>query len=469
MHNAVPSRLKIPETFPRRGLALLGAICLGLGGVAVYLQSRSPSLTPSTPADTAVIPTLKTVTALGRLEPTGDIIKLTASTSTQENRIQQLLVKEGDRVQTGQTIAILDNRDRLQAALAKAQEDVRVAQTSLDQVKAGAKSGDIAAQSAKVNQLEAQWQGEEAAQIATINRLEAQQKTERAAQIATIDRIKAQWQGDRASQTAAISRLEAEATNAEAEYERYRQLSNSGAVSQSLFDTKRLSLDTSREQVAEAQANLERINHTAQEQIAEAQANLEKINSTLTQHLQEAEANLERIRRTGAQQVREAASQLDSIAEVRPVDVQLAQAEVDRARAAAQQAQADLDQASVRSPQDGVVLAIHTRAGEAIDSAGIVELGQTQQMYAVAEVYQSDIHQVQLGQTAEVTSEALPQTLRGTVERIDNQVQRQTVVNTDPSQNIDARVVEVHIPLDPASSQQAAQFTNLQVEVKIEL
>ena len=49
------------------------------------------------------------------------------------------------------------------------------------------------------------------------------------------------------------------------------------------------------------------------------------------------------------------------------------------------------------------------------------------------------------------------------------QVRRQNVINTDPSENIDARVVEVYVKLDPASSQQAAQYTNLQVDVVVEL
>jgi HlyD family secretion protein len=56
----------------------------------------------------------------------------------------------------------------------------------------------------------------------------------------------------------------------------------------------------------------------------------------------------------------------------------------------------------------------------------------------------------------------------GTVERIGSQVKRQTIVNTDPSSNIDARVIEVHITLNEASSQKAAKFTNLQVQVVIE-
>jgi HlyD family secretion protein len=58
--------------------------------------------------------------------------------------------------------------------------------------------------------------------------------------------------------------------------------------------------------------------------------------------------------------------------------------------------------------------------------------------------------------------------LLGKVERIGSQVKRQTIVNTDPSTNIDARVIEVHVALDAASSQKAAKFTNLQITAEIE-
>lgn len=68
----------------------------------------------------------------------------------------ELRVKQGDRVQVGQIIAVLDSRDRLEAAVRKAWEQVRVAQSRVAQVKAGAKTGDIDAQAATVNRLEAE-------------------------------------------------------------------------------------------------------------------------------------------------------------------------------------------------------------------------------------------------------------------------------------------------------------------------
>jgi HlyD family secretion protein len=43
------------------------------------------------------------------------------------------------------------------------------------------------------------------------------------------------------------------------------------------------------------------------------------------------------------------------------------------------------------------------------------------------------------------------------------------VINTDPTANIDARIVEVRVQLDPKSSQKVMNLTNLQVDVSIQL
>jgi HlyD family secretion protein len=90
-------------------------------------------------------------------------------------------------------------------------------------------------------------------------------------------------------------------------------------------------------------------------------------------------------------------------------------------------------------------------------------------MYAVAEVYQSDIGKVKQGQKVTVTSNAIADKLTGTVETIGWEVERQEVVNTDPTANIDAKVVEVKVKLDPESSKKVAGLTNLLVNVQITL
>lgn len=101
-----------------RPIIMLGAaIIVSIGGLQGYrlLQSQAEN-TKKTQVSEITIPQIQTVTALGRLEPKGKVIKLSAPTSSQGSRVEQLLVQEGEKVKTGQVIAILDNRPRLQAA-----------------------------------------------------------------------------------------------------------------------------------------------------------------------------------------------------------------------------------------------------------------------------------------------------------------------------------------------------------------
>ena len=75
-----------------------------------------------------------------------------------------------------------------------------------------------------------------------------------------------------------------------------------------------------------------------------------------------------------------------------------AQLDVNVARADLAAANASLEHALVKSPLDAQVLEIHAQPGERIGIDGLLELGQTQKMYAVAEVYETDIALVTIGQ-----------------------------------------------------------------------
>lgn len=128
-------------------------------------------------------------------------------------------------------------------------------------------------------------------------------------------------------------------------------------------------------------------------------------------------------------------------------------------------AEVELDHAAVRAPIDGQVLDIHARAGEKVGPDGIVELGKTDEMYAIAEVYETDIGRVRVGQRAVVKTPALAEPVQGTVERVGLKIGKLDVLGTDPVAQTDARVVEVEIRLD--NSQKVAGLTNLQVQVVI--
>ncbi len=389
-------RRSLPKPLHKKMVGLIVAATAITGAITFYgFQFATMDIDTSQPVQT--IPIVKKVTALGRLEPAGEIIKLSAPLALDGDRVAQLLVKEGDRVSAGQTIAILDSRDSLQDELRQAQEQVKAAQAKADQVKAGAKTGEIKAQQA------------------------------------TITRLEAELNGSIATQNAAIARWQSEVSNARTEYNRYQQLYQQGAIAASNLDTKRL------------------VAQTAQAQLTEAIATKNKTLQSLQAQLIEAKATL------------------NEIAEVRPVDVQAAETEVKAAIAAVKRAETALEQAYIRAPITGQILNIHTRTGEKLTDNGIADLAQTDQMIAVAEVYQTDISKVQVGQRAVITSQAFTGEVKGTVSQIGLQINRQNVFSNQPGENLDRRVVEVKISLNPKDSKLVANLTNLQVLTAIEL
>ncbi len=144
---------------------------------------------------------------------------------------------------------------------------------------------------------------------------------------------------------------------------------------------------------------------------------------------------------------------------------QAASAAVALADAELKRAQAVQQRAFVRAPVDGRVLDIHARPGEMIGPQGILELGRVDRMYAIAEVYETDIGKVRVGQPATVNSRAIGRALAGTVERIRQQVRKLDQLGTDPAARKDARIVEVEIRLDDPAP--ASGLSNLQVEIVI--
>jgi len=116
--------------------------------------------------------------------------------------------------------------------------------------------------------------------------------------------------------------------------------------------------------------------------------------------------------------------------------------------------QVDLADSELRAPLAGTVLKIHSRVGERPGNDGVLELGAGDQMEAVAEVYESDINRVKLGQRVSLVSEngGFSGSLEARVIRISPQVRQRAVLSTDPTGDADARVVEVRLALDPADA-----------------
>ncbi|CCH99305.1 ABC exporter membrane fusion protein [Microcystis aeruginosa] len=384
--------------------------------------SISPTVSPDTP---------EAVAALGYLEPQGGITQISATAFLEGSRVDKILVKQGEKVEKGEIMAILDNNARLRAALKQAQANLGLAASKLEKVREGAKKGEIMAQDSRMRQSKAELEGQIMRQTAAISSLESELEGEKLGQKATVERIKA------------------ELNNSLTDCQRYQSLYRNGAVSQG--EKERFCLEAT----------------TTQKRLQEAEANLQRITTTLEQKIQEARANLQRTLNTLEQQIQENQAMLSAVTEIRPVDLQIAQDEVMTAKANVERAQAELELSYVRAPHAGIILKINTFPGELVKNEGILELGNIQKMYVTAEVYETDISRVKLGQSVTIKTDKMLGDLEGTVEEIGWKVGRQDVLGTDPVVDTDARVVEVKVSLDHRSSAKVNRLTNLKVNVII--
>ena len=257
-----------------------------------------------------------------------------------------------------------------------------------------------------------------------------------AAQKANISRLESQLRNETVEKQAAIASTEAQLRQAKLTYDRNRTLQQQGAVSQQASDEARERFEMAQAAVNERQAQLSNTKQTLKEEINQEKGNLAQLQ------------------------------------EIRPVDLNVVEIEVEKAKIAVKQIKADLEDTKVKVPISGQILRINTRVGEQVNTQqGIVELGQTDQMYAIAEVYETDISRVRIGQPATISSEygGFAGKLKGKVEHLGLQVgaKQLSTGSEDPTQDENSRIVEVKIRIAPEDSKKVAGLTNMKVRVEI--
>lgn len=151
--------------------------------------------------------------------------------------------------------------------------------------------------------------------------------------------------------------------------------------------------------------------------------------------------------------------------DVRKIKLLTVQQELRKSLAELERQKIKVPDGQLVAPFSGTVLEIFARPGERPESIGVLSLARSDQMEAVLEVYESDIGRVRVGQRVLLQSEngGYDGQLNGRVRRIDAQVQRREVLSTDPTADADARVVEVHVSLDPQDAQRVSQLTGLRL------
>ena len=233
------------------------------------------------------------------------------------------------------------------------------------------------------------------------------------------------------AQKVTVKRIELEFKTAKTTLERFQYLNNEGAIAQQTLDEKLLSFNSKQEELNYAKAILAKL-------IQERQANLLNVQT----QIESAQANL---KRSQSQVLLKSSLQQFNLAQVR------------------------LERTIICAPKSGQIIKIIAREGESITQTGILQMGNTEQMYVVAEIYETDVGELHVGQRAHITSSVFPQKLQGTVDKIGLQIGKKDVLATDPAAEVDSRVVEVKIRLNQQSSKIVSKLTNLRVDVKIDI
>lgn len=197
-----------------------------------------------------------------------------------------------------------------------------------------------------------------------------------------------------AAQQAALARQELVLKNAEAEQNRKAQLFKSKLISAADFEAASLTLETARETL-----------HRETELLANEK-------------------------------------------QVREVDVEVMRKRLAAANAARDRAAAEVEQQVIRAPLTGTVLEIYARSGENPGAQGILDLGDTRNMFVEAEVYATDIRRVHEGAGATISGEAFEGNLTGRVSEILREAGYNALFPADPSNAADKRVIRVRIRLD---------------------
>lgn len=311
---------------------------------------------------------LVAVTASGRIEPEARV-NLTFDTP---GRVAEVLVEEGDTVEGGDVLARLDTR-QLETQVAQSRASLEQAESQLAELKSQPRPREV--EKAEANVRDAQ------ARVSSA--------------VASRDQIK---RGPTQAEIAA-----AEARVAEAEKQR--------KLAQRAYDE----IDESNEEQKE-HANYDL--YTAKQQLAAAEANLQDVlDGADEEEVRAAEADVW----AAAAQRDAAQAQLDLLlAGATEEEIAEAEAQVAQARAALELAELSLENATLRAPFDGVVSRVNVTIGETPPAQGpaLVVLDNSQ-FHMTVSVDEVDVAQLALGQTAEVTLDALPgAVITGTVKQI---------------------------------------------------
>ena len=313
-----------------------------------------------------------TVSATGNLAAAAQV---TLAFRTVGGRVAQVLVMEGQQVQQGDLLATLETTE-LTLALAQARAGLQISQAQLEKLQTPATESDLAAAQAAVKVAKASINGA----TATLNSAQANYRQLLA------DLTPAQ----KTVNEARTRQAQANLTLAQHAYNEVKNLNNIGMLPQSAQleqATVALELAQAQAAVTEEGANQAQV-AAAQNQIALAQVGVEQAQSNLIN----AQNNLQKL-----------------IDGAKATDLAIVQGQVLQAQIMQLLAENNLTNAQLVAPQAGIISQVNLEAGELTSSAQpAIILTDLQNLELKLWVDELDMRQIDLGQPAQITVEALP-------------------------------------------------------------
>ena len=146
------------------------------------------------------------------------------------------------------------------------------------------------------------------------------------------------------------------------------------------------------------------------------------------------------------------------------------QADIQGAQAAVTRAQQQLEAAEIRAPLDGTLIRIYSWPGMKETSDGLAMIGRTERMEAWAQVFQSDVPRLAIGQGASIKAESggFSGTLRARLKSIVGNVSERDLFAINGNNDVNARVVLVKLDIDPNDRRKVERLSGLNVTVSFD-
>jgi RND family efflux transporter MFP subunit len=307
-------------------------------------------------------------------------------------RVASVFVREGDQVVAGQLVAQMDASDT-QAQVGQAEANLQSAITRQQQ----AETQLLQAKSKLINaQTTAKWTEKTTANSISLAKTAISNAKERLSVVRQGARQQERAQADEQVKTA-----KANYDKARSDLKRYQQLYRDEAISASQLDQAQAAFESAQAQLNSAQQAVSLLKEGARpEEIRQAELGVQTAEEQLSRAVMDQDTVTLR-----KQDIRNE----QAAVEVAQSAIKTAKAGVDQARSALRLAQNQVGDTRVISPISGYVAKRMAEPGQQLGGGGqIMQIVSPESVYFEATISETQYSQTRLGQTVDVTVDALP-------------------------------------------------------------